>query len=499
MEFLIIATLFEAMGCYYHYCPCQEARPSLTDTDIERGVKKRQQDEMRRDYIQQKGYQIVEMWECEWWSLYKTDASVKSHLRKNFPYRRPLSEEGLMQGIIDGRLFGCIQCDIEVPENLRDYFSNFPPIFKNTAVSRDDIGNLMKQFAEKENIMVQPRRMLISSFILTNGTIITPLLLFYLQSGLVCKKIHRFVQYTPRKCFDNFVQSAVDVRRQGDENPNWSVVAETMKLLANSSYGFHIMARGRHTGTKYLTDEKTHIAINSKMFKRLNHITDQPYEVELLKSEIEHGEPIIVGFFILHYAKLRMLELYSIFVKKFCDIDKYEELEMDTDSLYLALSEENLEGVILPEKRAEWNQLLSKDCADKFTANATHNFFPRTCCNAHKKHDKREPGLFKEEFRCAEMLCLCSKIYCRYDRKGNKYKFSSKGLNKRTLQDCGDGPMSKYCKVLQEAVNGTSTNRGFRTIQYSVATYEQTTKGLSYFYSKRIVEEDGIHTKPLHL
>ena len=62
-------TVFEAMGCYYHYCPCQEARPSLTDTDIERGVKKRQQYEMRGNYIQQKGYQIVEMWESEWWSL----------------------------------------------------------------------------------------------------------------------------------------------------------------------------------------------------------------------------------------------------------------------------------------------------------------------------------------------------------------------------------------------------------------------------------------------
>ena len=83
-----------------------------------------------------------------------------------------------MQAIIDGRLFGYVQCDIEVPEHLRDYFSNFPPIFKNTAVSDDDIGNLMKQYAEKENIMVQPRRMLISSFNLTNGTFISPLLLF---------------------------------------------------------------------------------------------------------------------------------------------------------------------------------------------------------------------------------------------------------------------------------------------------------------------------------
>ena len=358
----------------------------------------------------------------------------------------------------------------------------------------------MREYAEKENIMPQRKRMLISSFILLNGTIITPLLLFYLKHGLVCKKIHRFVQYTPRKCFNNFVQSAMDARRQGDKNPNSSVVAETMKLLANSSYGYQIMDRSRHTVTKYLNDEKTHSSINSKTFKRLNHITDQLYEVELVKPEIEHREPIIVGFFILQYAKLRMLELYYNFFEKFCDTDKYEELEMDTDSLYLVLSEENLQDVILREKRAESDQLQSKDCTDNFTANATDNFFPRTCCNVHKKHDKRKPGLSEEEFRCAEMLCLCSKTYCCYDKQTNKHKFSSEGLNKRTLEEGGDGgPMSKYRKVLEEAVNVTSTNRRFRTIQHSVATYEQTKKGLSYFYPKRIVEEDGIHTKPLHV
>ena len=77
------------------------------------------------------------------------------------------------------------------------------------------------------------------------------------------------------------------------------------------------------------------------MFKRLNHITDQLYEVELVKSDIEHRGPILVGFFILQYAKLRMFLLYYTFFKKFCDTEKYEELQMDTDSLYLALSEEN--------------------------------------------------------------------------------------------------------------------------------------------------------------
>ena len=242
-------------------------------------------------------------------------------------------------------------------KNLRANFANFPPIFKNTVVSKSDIGDLMKNFAEEERSLSQPRKMLISSFTLQNGLLITPLLLFYLQLGLVVAKIHRFVEYTPEKCFNSFVQSAVDARMQGDENPNSSVVAKTMKLLANSFYGYQIMDRNRHTVTNYLTDEKTHAAINSKLFKKLDHVNNSQYEVELAKAQIEHKEPIIVGFFILQYAKLRMLELYYNFFTRFCDVNKFEELEMDTDSLYLALAEKEIEDCIRAEMRVEWQRL----------------------------------------------------------------------------------------------------------------------------------------------
>ena len=148
--------------------------------------------------------------------------------------------------------------------------------------------------------------------------------------------------------------------------------------------------------------------------------------------------------------------------------------------------------------RAEWQKLRSNDCVDKFTADAVAKFFPRTCCIKHKQHDKREPGLFKEEFRCTEMLCLCSKTYCCYDVTSNKLKISSKGLNKRVLEQSGDGPLEKYRRVLNEKVNVTSNNRRFRSNNHSVATYEQVKKVLSYFYPKRIVEKDGIHTRPLN-
>ena len=171
---------------------------------------------------------------------------------------------------------------------------------------------------------------------------------------------------------------------------------------------------------------------------------------------------------------------------------------MDANSLCLVLSEENLEDKIYPEKRNKWDAISSRACTDGFTANETGNLFPGMCCTSHKKHDKRESGLFIEEFRYSEM-CFCSKTYCCYDLKSNKYKFSSKGLIKRNVEDCGDGPMPKSRKVLVNAVKVTSTNRGFPTMKHSVATYKQTKKGFFYFYPKRLVEEDGIHTKPFEL
>ena len=88
----------------------------------------------------------------------------------------------------------------------------------------------------------------------------------------------------------------VDARREGDENSLSGVVAETMKLLGKSSYGYQIMDRSRHTITKYLKPDKTHKAINGPLVTILNTVEKDLYEVELLKSTIEHRESIIVGF-----------------------------------------------------------------------------------------------------------------------------------------------------------------------------------------------------------
>ena len=63
---------------------------------------------------------------------------------------------------------------------------------------------------------------------------------------------------------------------------------------------------------------------------------------------------------------------------------------MDTDSLYLALVDENLEECILLEKKFQCTQIRRNDRRDVFIANAKQNFSHLHA--VHKKQDKGEPG-----------------------------------------------------------------------------------------------------------
>ena len=124
------------------------------------------------------------------------------------------------------------------------------------------------------------------------------------------------------------------------------------------------------------------------------------------------------------------------------------------------------------------------DCRDFFKAIAKHNKFSRSCCSTHKEHAKQEP-FFEESFRCTEMLCLYSKTYCCYDNKSDKFKFSSKALNKRLLEDYGEGTRTKYSRIFDYEDNVTFTNRGFGIVYHTVATYVQTKKGPRDFFFRK--------------
>ena len=119
----------------------------------------------------------------------------------------------------------------QVPQDLKPYFQEMPPIFKNTVITSDHIGDFMRSYLDSVGQTFQDTRYLIGSMWGKNILLITPLLKWYIDHGLVVTKIHQVIEFKPKRCFVGFVDQISDDRRAGDRNPDLKVVGETSKLL----------------------------------------------------------------------------------------------------------------------------------------------------------------------------------------------------------------------------------------------------------------------------
>ena len=136
--------------------------------------------------------------------------------------------------------------------------------------------------------------------------------------------------------------------------------------------------------------------------------------------------PVQIGYFILQYAKLRMLEFYHDCLVKYLNPNSFELTEMDTDSMYMALNRGNLDECVRDEYKPRYISELYDRCSD----NKDAVWFPRRCCTKHISLDRRFTGVMKLEFSGDKMISLCSKSYIIEDSTGRQ-KFHAKGYLRR--------------------------------------------------------------------
>ena len=470
--------VFEFHGCYFHGHSCHLTKGETHNKKLGKSMEElRQKTEEKRKYIQDLGYDYISIWECEYRNMRKHDSSLSSFLSANFPppkFRQGVTEEHLLSAIHKGDLFGFVVCDIHVPEHLKENFSEMCPIFKNTNIFRDDIGDVMRNYAEEHGIMSTPRRSLIGSMFGQNILMYTPLLQWYLDHGLVVTNITQFVEYKPSACFKAFGEAVSDARRAGDSDPCKSIIADTMKLIGNCSYGKTITNKERHRNVNVCDEKKAQKQVNNSLFRDLNPIAADCYEVEMAKKKIRMDLPVQIGHAVYQMAKLRMLQFYYDFLLKYIDPSDFQMCEMDTDSAYIAISSETFEDVIKPHMRNQYEEDRS-------------NWFPRNDCMENARYDKRTPGLFKVEWEGDGIVALCSKTYYCF---GPTDKFSCKGISKRQ----NDITKDIYLNVLHSRMAAGGTNSGFRVVNNGVSTYTQAKNAFTYFYPKRQVLNDNVST-----
>ena len=302
----------------------------------------------------------------------------------------------------------------------------------------------------------------------------SPLLKWYLNHGLKVTKIHRYISYTSSRPFAWFPEEVSSARRAADNDKNKRQLGDTAKLKGNSFYGKMIEDLKKHMNTKFTTDEKLIDKIfRSPFFEDLEEINEGVFEVRQRKKKVTITRPFQCGIAVYQLAKLRMLEFYYDFLDKFCDRRDFELIQMDTDSFYMALSANDFGDINKPDIKE-----LYKDKKPNWLVT--------------DEYSKRVPGLFKPEFKGKRMIALTSKCYYADKGEAGVKKFSCKGVSRRQ----NEMSWERYKNALFGSIDKV-TNIGFRKRDNHIVTYEQSKLGLSAYYDKRIVHEDGIHTNYL--
>ena len=154
------------------------------------------------------------MWECKWKVLRK---SIKIQNKYLYPtehvYRMTQAE--ILEYVLEEKMFAAIEVDISVPDDLKDRFIEMAPIFKNVSITKDDLSDHMRQFLDGENINFKSSRSLVGCLQAKNILLISPLLKWYVENGLVVADIHQIIEFQPKKCFKSFANKVTDDRRAG--------------------------------------------------------------------------------------------------------------------------------------------------------------------------------------------------------------------------------------------------------------------------------------------
>jgi type III secretion system FlhB-like substrate exporter len=160
----------------------------------------------------------------------------------------------LINDVLNEKLFGFVEVDIKVPDELYDKFSEMSPVFKNITIDATDeniIGEHMFDYCKQNKIPLHKSKKLIGSMFGEKILLYTPLLKWYLEHGLIITKFYDAISYDSCVCFKELGETIADARRAGDVDKSMEIIAETMKLIGNSLYGRCVMNKEKHISMTY--------------------------------------------------------------------------------------------------------------------------------------------------------------------------------------------------------------------------------------------------------
>ena len=427
----------------------------------------------------------------------------------------------LLEDVRSGTFFGFVKCDVRVPAERYDDFAMWPPCFINREVRWAELSpynqERLRWLNDGKDQPTYKERKLLNTLSATQVWFATPLLQWYLEHGLLVENITAHARFARGRPFKAFVDDHAS-RRQQAQRDGADAEADRLKTTTNSSYGRLIMNPrkfAKATPEPSLDEAEVHKKINDRNFRDLSVFTaadDNVFCVHTAPKRIVENTPVHMGNWVLQMAKLVLLRFVYDFLLRFVPLERVVICATDTDSLYLALAHpEALER----EQAGALRSYVRADLLDAYDAAAPSFLVPDTY-DATKgvwKTGKKVPGLMVLEWRGTEIVALNSKVYStlgwldgtadlgKDERKTLSDKLRAKGVQGRNTQaDAGDKQVvhQVFRDVLASARPHVVENAGFRVRpdDRRMMTYTQPKTGMSAFYPKAWVFDDGVSVAP---
>lgn len=358
-----------------------------------------------------------------------------------------------------------LEVDLDYPENCMDAHENFPLAPEHLTLTYDHLSPYAKELCDRLNLRgVYPCKKLIPNFHAKQNYITHYMnLQFYIEQGLVLRKIHRVLAFTQRPFLKNYIVFNNEKRKQSAN----AFEKAFFKKLNNAFFGKTMENPRKKLDIRAaFTGQRCQNLLRNPLLENFEIVNPNFTIFKMSKTNLLLDKPIFIGFSVLELSKLHMYRLYYDNFKRFYR-EKCELMYCDTDSFFLTIETSD----------------LYRELKNNFSHIMDFSNFPE----GHPLHDvSREGQLGLLKFETTEavkaFVGLKAKMYCFQTE--NICKKTAKGVRHSTVRDF---TFDTYKNILFHESSMRHVQYSIISQKHQLHTVAQNKVSLSSFYDKKFL------------
>jgi hypothetical protein len=317
----------------------------------------------------------------------------------------------------DSNIGYLLEVDLEYPKELHDLHNDYPLAPESMTIANHYLSE--KQIERQKYINKEMnksssndiQKLAPNLYDKTKYVVHYKNLKYYIEKGLVLKKIHRVIQYEQSDFLKKYIDLNTDLRKKSKND----FEKDLYKLMNNSVFGKTMEnIRGRIDLELVNNEKRAKSITTSPLYNSFNIINQDLVSILSNRKETHFCKPIYIGQAILDLSKLHMFKFHYETIKPFYG-DKVKLLGTDTDSLMYHIETDDLYE----------DMKKNIDLYDTSDYPKNHKLY--------SEKNKKVIGKFKDELKAQiieEMVLIRSKVYSLKVYGTDKTKGVLKGVKK---------------------------------------------------------------------